>query len=161
MASERNAEFGLANRLLGVSSSATYKWFITLLCKQSHVLPLTLPESRTKMRPESMIVFRRCLNRNVSKELHNKSSSRYSRDGEDSRVLELRAANDILNSLIRLKVDRGCGWKSRLNEDKFHSYYQRELIHLRPKPTVLFCGAKRGRNILAASAQRKATSHLL
>jgi len=65
------------------------------------------------MRPESMIVFRRCLRRNVSKELHNKLSSLYLRDGKDSRVLELRAANDLLNGLIRLKVDRGCSWKSR------------------------------------------------
>jgi hypothetical protein len=81
--------------------------FITFLCKQSHV-PLTLPESRTKMRSESMIVFRRCLRNNVSKELHSKASSLYSRDGKDSCVLELRAANDFLNGFIRLKVDRGC-----------------------------------------------------
>ena len=66
------------------------------------------------MRSESMIVFRRCL-RSVSKDLDNKYklSSLYSRDGKDSRVLELRAPNDLLNGLICLKVDRGCSWKSR------------------------------------------------
>ena len=35
----------------------------------------------------------------------------YSRDGKDSSVLKLRAANDILNSLIRLEIDRGCRCK--------------------------------------------------
>jgi hypothetical protein len=39
-------------------------------------------------------------------------SSLYSRDSKDSRVLELGAANDLLNSLIRLEVNRRCRWKS-------------------------------------------------
>ena len=124
--------------------------------EQSHV-PLTLPESRTKMRLESMIVFRRCLQK-VSKEFRTKLSSLYSRDGKDGRMLELRAANNLLNGLIRLKVDRGCSWKSSENVD---NTTKGNAIHLRPKPRVSFCGAKRGRNTPVASARRKATSHLL
>ena len=42
-----------------------------------------------------------------------KQNYRYLRDGKDSRVLELRTANNFLNGLIRLEVDRGCSWKSR------------------------------------------------
>ena len=36
-----------------------------------------------------------------------KLSLLYSRDGKDSRVFELRATDDLLNSLIRLKIDCG------------------------------------------------------
>ena len=33
---------------------------------------------------------------------------RYSRNGEDSRVLELWAPDDLLNRLVCLEIDSGC-----------------------------------------------------
>lgn len=59
-ASERNTEFGLVNKSLGGSSSATYEWVRYIFLQTSYVLH-TVPASRTKMRSESIMVFRRCL----------------------------------------------------------------------------------------------------
>ena len=73
-------------------------------------------------------------------------------------MLELRAANDLLNGLIRLKVNRGRRWRQG---EIIPFLLPKKCTHLRPKPKVSFSGAKPGRNILIASAQRKATSHLL